>query len=67
MLNKTNTAQKIILAIFIPIVLFFIGYGVLHNSDIYPEDLDESWGGWVIVFLLIGIVEFFLFKSPKSK
>ncbi len=48
MLNKANNAQRIVLAIFIPIVLFLVGYGVMYDSDISPEELEESWGGWVM-------------------
>jgi len=62
----TNPAQKIIMAIIIPIIIILVGYGIMDNLDIYPDELDESWAGWAFVFILIGIIEYYLFKNPKQ-
>lgn len=59
-----NSKQKIIIAIIIPIILFFIGIGI--NEEILYNDwyaLYDSWFVWTIISMVIGIFEYKVFRD----
>lgn len=59
---KINKIQKVIVGIIPSIIIWFIGYGIAY--EIYgSQRLKYTWWCWAIVFLLIGIFEFFWFRD----
>lgn len=72
--RKANPTQKIVVGIIVPIVIVLLGYGIMaaidDNSyelwDFAPDDLEESWWGWMLVFIAIGLFEWLWFKTRRN-
>jgi len=69
--RSSNPHQRIVIGIVAPIVMIFLGYGVMTIIDsnrhelwrFDPSELGESWWGWAVVFGAIGVLEWRLFAS----
>ena len=63
-----NKIQKIILAIFIPIIVFFtILYIAYETSPYNPFDWWKTWYIWVLYLIFCCIFEYKLFADKKKK
>jgi len=76
-----NKIQKIILAVILPAICFFITVGVGFSGILdteyadsisryfhryNPFDLKDSWWLWIIYLIIIGITEFKIFRNKKE-
>jgi hypothetical protein len=71
--RSANPKQRVLLAVLVPIGILLIGYGIMRilnanswdlvreSSFCDPTELDESWWGWLIVVVIIGVYEWKLF------
>ena len=67
--RSANPKQRILLAFLVPIGIMLIGYGIMRivNANSWelvhrfgfcnPSDLNESWWGWLLILILVGIYE----------
>ena len=76
-----NKTQKVIVAVAVPVIVFFVGFHFigydLSISNSIPTGAGIvlnpikyfSYSGlwWALVVLIIGVFEFFLWKTPKTK
>lgn len=72
-ISKLNSSQKLIIAIGLPIVLFFITLKVAGTigENYYGKDrpfnFDETWWVWLIFGLIVSFLEYKLFESKNHK
>ena len=66
--EKINQKQKIVLAIFIPIIIFFIAL-IIANSVGFgdPFNWENIWYIWMLYFIFCGIFEYRLFADKKER
>ena len=71
-----NKSQKVILAIFIPVILFLIALGIAEPITWRPGKFrlsDSSvafyygWPVWLVFLIIVCIFEYKLFKDKKEK
>ena len=62
---EINFAQRIIIGIVVSVITLILGFGFMSIIDINPDDLEDSWGGWFILIILIGVFEIFWFRNKK--
>ena len=65
-----NKIQKIILAIFIPIILYVISLSIAESITLdfaLPDYLGETWPVWLVFLIIVCIFEYKLFKDEKEK
>lgn len=75
--RKPNTAQHIVVAVLVPIVIFIVSFGVMYYinddgigdwwPDLDPLRLGESWLGWMITFIVIGVFELIWLKDRMPR
>lgn len=76
--KSTNTPQRVIVALAVPILAILIGYGAIHliaNAmrggywlhDCTPLALIHTWWMWAIVLGIVGVFEFFWFRTRQSE
>ncbi|MDR1809185.1 MAG: RDD family protein [Prevotella sp.] len=62
-----NQAQRIILAIIVPLVLYPLTYAIALSICVFSKRLfSETWYIWVIYFLIIGVWEYILFADDNK-
>jgi len=77
-----NKKQKLVLAIFVPIIIFFIALIIANSVGVTyvykrgaipstshthdPFDLEKTWYVWMFYFILCGIFEYKLFADKKA-
>ena len=66
-----NKAQKLILAIFVPIIFFFIAIFIANEAVDYRSniifDLGETWYVWLLYSASCCLFEFLLFRDKKER
>ncbi len=65
-----NIIQKIILAIFIPVILYVISLSIAEfivNNFYWPDDLEKTWYVWFVFLITVCIFEYKLFEDKKKK
>ena len=72
-----NKIQKIILAIFVPIILYVIALAIaepitwnprgFHISDSSGVVFNYGWPVWLVFLIIVCIFEYKLFKDKKEK
>ena len=65
-----NIIQKIILAIFIPVMLYVISLSIsefIVNNFYWPDDLEKTWPVWLIFLITVCIFEYKLFADKEKK
>jgi len=65
-----NKIQKIILAIFIPVILYVISLSIAESITLdfaLPDYLGETWSVWLVFLIIVCIFEYKLFKDKKEK
>ena len=64
-----NKTQKLILAIFVPIIFFFIAVFITNEVVDYKGgilfDLRETWCVWIVYSASCCLFEFLLFRDNK--
>jgi hypothetical protein len=64
-----NKTQKLILAIFVPIIFFFIAIFIANEAVDYRSDilfnLGETWYVWLLYSASCCLFEFLLFRDCK--
>jgi hypothetical protein len=67
--NKINQKQKIILAIFIPIIILFFILSITSSLGFRddPFDWEKTWYVWMIYVIYCCIFEYKLFADKKGK
>lgn len=73
-ITKLNSQQKLIIAIGLPAVLFFItlkiagtiGKPYSHSKD-KPFNFDETWWIWLLFVVVVGLFEYKLFENKTNK
>lgn len=64
--NTLGLPQRYILAIGTPSVMFWIGYGVIHEFVHSPVDeWDDTWWAWATLTIAVVMFEYWLFE-PRS-
>jgi hypothetical protein len=72
--QKSNPIQRIIVAVGVPIVIIILGFGIMtiiekNDYDLWhfdPSALGESWWGWLLLILIIGVFEYFWFRDRSA-
>ncbi|HUT03527.1 MAG TPA: hypothetical protein VM163_06520 [bacterium] len=54
----SSSAQRVVIAVVVPIVIFLLAFGIMPDANLDPENLEESWLGWAIAVAAVGIFEF---------
>ena len=64
-----NKTQKLILAIFVPIIFFFIAVFIAKETVSYGSntlfDLGKTWDVWLVYPASCCLFEFLLFRNKK--
>jgi len=64
-----NKAQRLIFAIFVPIIFFFIAIFIANEAVDYRSsilfDLGETWYVWLVYSASCCLFEFLLFRDKK--
>ena len=66
---KSKTAQRIGVAVVVPVFLLLFAYGIMsylysHNGMYCrPNHWDESWAEWIVTLPLIGVFEYVWLKG----
>ncbi|GAI50941.1 unnamed protein product [marine sediment metagenome] len=64
-----NKTQKLILAIFVPIIIFFIAIFIVNEAVDYESsilfNLGETWYVWLVYSASCCLFEFLLFRDNK--
>lgn len=74
--KQSNPVQRAVVAVVVPFAILLLGWGVMSfiNKNRYPFDnewgwcfdpteLNESWWGWFLIVLAIGVFEYFWFRN----
>lgn len=65
---KMNKIQKVILAIFVPVIFYVIAYGIGANiGSTISFNLEEDWYIWMCYFVFCCIFEYKLFGDKIKK
>ena len=63
-----NKNQRLVLAIFVPIIIFFIALMIANSCSYYgPFNLGQTWYVWFSALALCSIFEYKLFADKKDK
>jgi len=63
-----NKNQKIILAIFVPVISFFVTLYIAHEtSPSNPFNWWKTWFVWVLFLIIVCFFEYKLFEDKKTK
>ena len=65
---KLNSAQKTIVAVVFPLVLFVITYIIAGEVDGFYKksfDMEDTWIVWVLFLVIVGYFEFQLYSDKK--
>ena len=65
-----NKIQKIILAIFIPVILYVISLSIAESITLdfnLPFYLGKTWPVWLVFLIIVCIFKYKLFEDKKRK
>jgi uncharacterized membrane protein YecN with MAPEG domain len=73
-ISKLNSNQKLIIAIGLPLALFFItlkvagiiGFDHCYRKD-RPFNFEETWWVWLVFSLIVIFIEYRLFESKNDE
>jgi len=60
--------QKIILAIFVPVIVYVISLSIAESITLHfalPDYLGKTWPVWLVFSIIVCIFEYTLFKDKK--
>ena len=68
-ISKLNQQQKLIAAISLPLILFFLNvkiagvYGENRFGQDMPFNFDDTWWIWLVFTIVLGFLEYKLFEK----